>query len=482
MAEPRAMFGRAVIYTDEREITADNVLAVLDKALQVHMLNSRDIQYLWDYYRGKQPILQRTKEFNAEINNKVVENRANEIVTFKVGYLFGEPVQYIPRKGEEDVKEVELLNSYMFEQCKASKDKDIADWNHICGVAYRLVLPRENAAKMSRDDSPFDIFTLDPRNTFVVRWSGLGHPVVMGVRYVEQADGTVIYTVYTPKLIITCRAMGLPGGSAVLPPLDISSVEEHILGGVPIIEYPLNDARLGAFEIVLPLLDAINNLASNRIDGVEQFIQAILLLKGTDLTDEQFKSLKELGGLLLPPDGDGKYLTSQLDQSQTQTLVNDAYNAVLTICGMPNRNGGTSTSDTGQAVIFRDGWFAAEARAKDSEKEFTLSEREFLTILLEIVNTFRDTNLKVSQIDIRFTRRNYDNLQAKAQVLQMLLSAGVHPLLAYEHCGMFVDPERAYAMSMEYAKEKQSNEKASLRKAVETATDEEAEEASDGAE
>jgi len=44
--------------------------------------------------------------------------------------------------------------------------------------------------------------------------------------------------------------------------------------GIPIIEYPANKARLGAFEIVLPLLDAINNVESNRMDGVEQFIQA----------------------------------------------------------------------------------------------------------------------------------------------------------------------------------------------------------------
>ena len=38
---------------------------------------------------------------------------------------------------------------------------------------------------------------------------------------------------------------------------------------IPIFEYPANNARLGSFEIVLPLLDAINNIASNRMDGLE---------------------------------------------------------------------------------------------------------------------------------------------------------------------------------------------------------------------
>ena len=43
-------------------------------------------------------------------------------------------------------------------------------------------------------------------------------------------------------------------------------------------------------------------------------------------------------------------------ETYTQTLKNDLYQTILTICGIPNRNGGSSTSDTGNAVIFRDGW------------------------------------------------------------------------------------------------------------------------------
>lgn len=34
---------------------------------------------------------------------------------------------------------------------------------------------------------------------------------------------------------------------------------------IPIFEYPANNARLGSFEIVLPLLDTINNIESNRM-------------------------------------------------------------------------------------------------------------------------------------------------------------------------------------------------------------------------
>lgn len=118
------MNGRRVIKTSVREITADNVVDVLQKALGTHELNRSEIDYLWNYYRGKQPILHRTKEVRPEICNKIVENRANEIVSFKVGYLCGEPIQYVGRNGEEaTAKAITALNELMFAEDKATKSQ-----------------------------------------------------------------------------------------------------------------------------------------------------------------------------------------------------------------------------------------------------------------------------------------------------------------------------------------------------------------------
>ena len=85
-SETRQMNGRRVIKSSVRRITRDNVVDVLTTAMNTHSMNRSEIEYLWDYYRGKQPILNRVKEVRPEICNKIVENRANEIVSFKVGY------------------------------------------------------------------------------------------------------------------------------------------------------------------------------------------------------------------------------------------------------------------------------------------------------------------------------------------------------------------------------------------------------------
>lgn len=87
------LYGRRVITTDKTIITSGNIVDELNRAFGKHSKNRFEIEYLWNYYRGKQPILQRVKEVRPEICNKIVVNRANEIVSFKVGYLCGEPIQ-----------------------------------------------------------------------------------------------------------------------------------------------------------------------------------------------------------------------------------------------------------------------------------------------------------------------------------------------------------------------------------------------------
>lgn len=442
-------FGRRKIFTDVDKITKDNVAAVLQKAFLVHMKNRIQINYLYSYYKGKQPILNRTKDVRPEIKNMVVENRANEIVSFKVGYLMGEPIQYVARGDDQNVtKQINQLNSYMAAEDKASKDKELADWSHICGTSYRMILPDKNAG-VDPDEAPFELYTLDPRYTFVVYHNSLGEPPVMNVKYIKREDGTLLFSVYTADHYYEITEHGV-----------IQSDQSQVLG-LPIIEYPANTARLGAFEVVLPLLDAINNVDSNRLDGVEQFVQALLLFHNVDISDPDYEKLKSKGALKfkdIDPQfkGEVKYLVEEMNQGQTQTLVDHLYDTVLTICGMPNRNGGSSTSDTGSAVIMRDGWSAAEARAKDSELVFKQSEREFLKLALRICRDLSDLELRLSSIEIRFTRRNYENIVEKANVLTAMLNNGkIAPQLAFQHCGMFVDAESAYLMSKKYAEEQE---------------------------
>lgn len=455
------LHGRRKIMCDQKEITPENVVDIVGKALAVHRMNRGEIQYLYDFYRGKQDIRLKQKQVRPEINNRVMVNRANEIVTFKTAYLLGEPLQYVSNGGDDAVsKKVNRLNEYMRSELKDSKDKELADWMHICGVGVRMVLPDKAGEE---DGSPVSIYTLDPRESFVIYHSGVGQRALAGVLRQKNEKGqwiSCVYTKYRYYEIISGQITNIDDGEDG----DWLPGKRHGLGRVPIIEYLNNEARMGAFEVVLPLLNAINTIESNRVDSIQDFVNAYDVFQNCELEDGQYKELAQ-GGMAIKIKGiqgaEAKVyrIASELNQTNTQTLVDDLYNTALTICGMPNRNGGSSTSDTGTAVLLRDGFAEAESRAKDTEKMFIRSEWDFLRLVLHICRDTAEVDLKLSEIKPEFTRKNLTNIQSKVQVLaEMLNNPKIHPKLAFQYSGLFSDSEEAFRISMDWYEQQQAKQ------------------------
>lgn len=444
-------YGRLKIHSDVKEITAQNVVDEVNKAYAVHCRNQVDIKILWDYYRGKTRILRKTKEVREEINHKINENRAYEVVKFHKGYVFGEPIQYVRRENpsaviDDDIiaTDINALNGYMSDANKAACDNALAEWMYVTGVGYRLTLPNKRWTA-DGDEPPFEIYALDPYKTFVVYSSDIDEHPLMAVCCVERETGEKVFGVYTTDSYYEFVEYG-----------NVSEMDNP-LGMIPIVEYPTEHARLGVFEPVLPLIDALDELQSNRMDDIVQFVNSFLAILGAQLDDATYKKLEEWKTLCLPEGTDAKYLSATLSQADVQTLKEDIVHAIFEICAVPNRTGGESASDNGVAVLLRNGYTASEARAKDTEEVWKKSEKLSLRIVLRILRDTVGTKLKLTDIKPHFTRRNYENIATKSQVLiAMLNNPWVHPEVAYASCGMFPDPESAYLQGKEWYEEREA--------------------------
>ena len=452
--------GRENLYVDVEEITEENILEVLREVMIWYEKNVSDILYLWNYYLGEQPILKREKDVRPEICNRTVENHAQEVVAFKVGYQLAEPMQYVLRhhdgtvgplanENDEDevardahLKEINELNTLMFAADKASCDRDLFEWLAICGIGYRMVEVSDDD-----EDAPFALHVLDPRHAFVVKSAAYHHRPLMGVWVAKEGmDKHQALYCYTPKQCI--KVVGQK----------IENVTPTTFGAIPIIEYQLNNARQGVYEPVLALLDAINAIESNRLDGIEQTVQALMKFINCQVTQDEFLAMLKLGAVEVTTtegaigSADVDLIKNDLDQTSTQVTKDDLYQAIVNICGMPNRNGTSgSSSDTGAAVLLRDGWSLAESHAKGYELEFKKSERKFLKVVLSICEQSKDVDiqLRMRDIELAFNRRNYENLLVKVQSLTTMLPKdfSIHPEVAFRNCGLFTDPETAYLQS-----------------------------------
>ena len=471
--EPSPLFGRRVIYYDADRITLDNIEDALCKAIKVHSQNEAEIQQLYGIYKGHMAVLDKLKDVREEINNKIAANFPNAVVSFHTGYFLGKPIQYVSR-GEktEELNEtvsdwIDKLNRFADDCSKPSDDTTLAEWMFICGTAYRLALP----SQYQDSESPFDTFVLDPRDSFVVYSSDVGHKRLMGVTKVKRASGEIVFNCYTDTEFFKLVTPETIISSPYVGSLNIEQQENHYMGRVPVVEYPTCEARLGAFELVLPLCDAINMALSDMADGRQQFVNALMVIKGADITDEQFVQMRELGGVKVPIDGDIKYLVSELNQTQGCEAINLMIDIMLQIAHMPKRSGGKGgTSDNGVAVVLRDGYADAEGYANRIERIFKKSENEFLRIALRICNVSDSKfQLKLSDVEPHFTRLNTDNLLAKVQALTtMLASEKIHPELAWEIAKLHSDPNAAYMLSKEYEESVLNREEQLLADSVNT--------------
>ena len=425
------LYGRTQIFTAVKNIDITNIKEIVRKASATHQKNVTQINYLYDYYRGKQEVLNRDKVVNDYVLYNIAENRAKEIVDFKTAYSFGDLVVYSATDGV--VEGVDVLNDFMRLEGKGVTDLTLGEWLHICGVGYKAVFPKGYA-----DTVPFTVDTIDPRECYVIYSNGIRKEPVACVYEIRNENDEKVVSAYAKT----------EGGIKFFTWTDeeAPTEEEWTLSYLPIVEYKLNSARLGAFEPVIPLLDAINNLTSARAESIEQFVESLLILINCELPEGFTAStLKQKGVIELPSDPQNKaeikQLCSQLDQTATQSLKDDMYDAVLTICSMPNRNTNDSGSN-GITVIYRDGWTAASTASKLTQRYFEPSEYDTLRLVLQICEETNALSLDLARVKIDFTGDHYENLATKVSSLVTMLNCDwIDNHTAFRAVGMFSDPD-----------------------------------------
>lgn len=442
------LFGRKVIYADyeEHEMNEETIAKILNDVFSVHLQNASEIDYLEKYYKGYQPIIGKTKEVRPTINNTVVENNAYFITEFKKSYVFGEPIQYVQR-GDIANKEVATLNSYMLAEDKYPKDTELAESLYISGIGHRLVLPNIT------EDSPFDIENLDSKMTFIVYSSRLPHKKLFACTYTKGVkDTTIRGSVYTKNAYYEINR-----GIAETA-FDVKFKKFHIMGDIPIFEYYLNKSRLGIIEVVMDILNQLNRVTSDEIDGLEQFIQSILVFVNQDIDKEDYEDLLDLGAVKIATSdpsrpADLKLLSNSLDHANTKILHDRLFNAALNIVGIPKNSDKASGGDTGQARLLGEGWTMADERAKQDEMEFKRCAKPELNLILRICKLAPNSEIKtlcLKDIDQKFTRNKSDNYLVKSQGLMNQIQSGIAPDVAMTTSGLYSDTNEAFNKSMEF--------------------------------
>ena len=473
--------GRKRIYTDYPRVTRENVIEVVQLAMTEHLANMADMRFLLDYEKGIQP-LQREKKVRSDSDISVVDNVANQIVVFKMGYIWGNPILYVQRGNKDQAMSndevntaqdngITMLNEMNEVEFAQSKDQMLARFVEICGIGYQMV----DVKKPYNMLSYFDLVTLNPLFTFCIYRNTAKEEMAAAVTFRrEELSGNVYFTVFTPEYRFELRNL-----AEFIDPVTHKKMPErweHLehsgdrnpFGMINIVEFNRSPDRTGCFERQISDMDALNIETSDFANSVAQTTQEIWW--GNDFefpVDESGNPKPPVSGQWLVTStqsgGNPKVqaLHSELDLSGVQKNIEKKRDLILQKCYVPLQSepGGGST---GSAMSLSSGWAAAEAAAAMEEQVLFRSKMEVVMLelkalsLSDVPKSSPLMSIHPSDVKPQFTRNKTYDLVSKVNGMVTMIKSGIHGRVAMETVDLFADVAQAWADSKDVVEKYQA--------------------------
>ena len=461
--------GRKVIYTDADYIDETNVISELQNAMITHLANVVDMDFLVNFEKGVQP-LQREKKIRSDIDIQIVDNVVSEITEFKVSYCLGNPITYIQRGDRVSGNKVNndgiyALNEMLDAENVYAADQEMERMKQICGIANQFVDIKRD---WQEGNAAFDLVALDPRSSFVVYKNDALKRKVMGVTYSTDANGSRHFTVFTKTRRFEIDDMLRITNGIVNEEtwtFGPRSGEANPLGEIPIVEFQRSYDRMGCFERVISLQNALNITEADFLNGISQEVQS--LWWGNDLSfpeDDNGKvKIPKEGQWILSYSGNEKNpkvqpLTIQTERSSILNDIQYKRDTIKNQCFIPTTSdpGGGST---GTAYSMSSGWQNAEIQAAKEELLLRKGKMEIADLLLRAIKKSPDVpldsplrKLTIGEIKPSITRNKTYDMATKSNTLATLIAHGVHPRHAIQVVELFPDVNLVYEDSKPYIK------------------------------
>lgn len=417
----------------------------LGHILSIHKKNCTEMEYLKNFHKGKQDILDKVRANNdTKINNKHVSNYAWEFVSFKKGYYIGKPIKYVDLNTEEN-SQMRYLSRYMRDVKKSSKDLTKYENMLITGIAHTMVQPVKTTIN-NEYQSPYTYTILDNKDVCVVKSSDIYKTKLFSMcisRMVED-DGTgyYVYTVYYDDNSIQLKHKDND--------LEIISQRKEPISNC-ITEYQFNEQRMGVFEPVIIALNSLNKMTSDQLDQLEESINAYLTFENVDISSileniDDFRRKRILAVNTTDPNAPAKIGSVKVDVEQTS--VNNKYNDLkqetYDIVAVPMPTSSTGQGVSGEAQVYGGGWENAQTIASVDTQYIMQYEQEDLYKFIEVSNNLPNSklnNLIPTDIEVKYTINKSNNMMVKAQSLKYFVDNGFTREQALMFCEITDDPQ-----------------------------------------
>ena len=367
------------------ELTTDKISRIVQS---FELSEKVKLQKYYDYFCGKQAILNKSYADSSKPCNHIVKNYCFSIVNNYQGYIAGIPITY--NSNDDITNLIDVFNYNDIENADSALLRNAL----IYGVAFEICYIDEDAKQRFK--------VIDSRECIPVYDDTLNEELLYMIRYwkkesweeADEKEAKYIIEVYSNTSIRRYES------NAEFSSFELLQDIPHYFNQVPFVEFRLNEEKESIFDKIISLQDAYNELLSSEVDDFQAFTDAYLVLKGTGIDEEDAKSMRENRILMLDADDSAEYLTKSISDTQIENMLANINDSIHVIANSPDFNDEKFMATSGIAMRYKLVGF--ENTSSSIVANMTKAIQKRIELLYSIMGLIAGDSFK--DVQIKFTR------------------------------------------------------------------------------
>lgn len=400
-----------IITTDPRILDNGVKYKDIKDFIEIHEQDIRRYNYLENLYKGYHDIYFAPNKDVWKPDNRLVANFPRYITDTFTGYGYGVPIKVT----STDDRFSNTISSFQDSNEISDHDAEMVKRCCIYGHAWEYIYQNEYTETK--------VTACTPKEVFCVYGNDMKHRAIFGVRYgylsqreIEQ-NGIDMDQAREPIGEVLLSDQIIPFGSG-----HFLESYDNPYGYIPVIEWRLNDERMGLYEAVAGLVEEYDYVLAEKANDVDYFAEAYLAILGAEVNEEQVKRLRDNRIINFYGDGSDKvsaeFKTKPSADDTQEHLLDRLENLIYQISMVANisdESFGNASSGVSLAYKLQ----AMSNLALSFDRKIEKSLRKRYKIFSSLSTNSRDPELYKS-IDIRFTRNLPLNLRDEAETARAL--------------------------------------------------------------
>lgn len=323
---------KALLCDPDEKITME----LVEEYIWMHEERMPRYSYLENLYIGFHDVFNLPEKESWKPDNRLVVNFPKFMTDVFTGYAYGIPVKktFDDDNFGKKVTEFDDLNNII--------DHDYEMVKMVCKYGHAFEYFYQDETGKTR------VKGYNPKNIFVVYEDSLKKSALFAVRYGrKRKTGERYGEVITPLWIRDFK------GSVF-----VGEERENVYGKINIVEWVLNDERLGLYECVAGLTETINKGLGEKANDVDAFAEAYLAILGAEVDDDDIYRIRDNRIINLYGTDDARdilvqFLQKPVADGTQENLLDRSERFIHKIGMVPDINSESFGNSSGTALAYK---------------------------------------------------------------------------------------------------------------------------------